>query len=380
MSLVGAITSGGTRASRSASASTSSTSRSAGTTRLTSPIRWASTAVDEVAGQQQLAGLLLADEVRHEQGHRRRPEPDLGLTELGVVGRHDEVAGHRQLEAAGQRIAVDLGDDGLGAAPDGSVAATSRGQHATPAPGVVRLLLGQVVAGAERPAGAVDDDDPDGIVGDGRRDRLGQGLAQLVADGVELGRPVEREPDAPRRRRRQAGPARRSSSRRPGPPARPAHRPRWRPSGAAMTGLRSTSSTSGRSMPSRPSATSIVASAARSTGGRPRTPSQQPAPREDRRASPPRSAGRAGRAGRRHRRGDRSGRHRGRRARQGPNCGSRRRPTISSRPGRRHRLDEQAADRQAVPARPSRAGRARRRRRHRRRGVRARRRRHRSCG
>ena len=51
--------------------------------------------VDQVPGHQQLAGLLLADQERHQQRHRRRPEPDLGLAELRVVGRNDQVAGHR---------------------------------------------------------------------------------------------------------------------------------------------------------------------------------------------------------------------------------------------------------------------------------------------
>ena len=74
--------------------------------------------VDEVAGQQQLAGLLLADEVRHQQRDRRGPVADLGLAQLGALGRDDQVAGHRQLEAAGQRVAVDLGDDRLRAIED----------------------------------------------------------------------------------------------------------------------------------------------------------------------------------------------------------------------------------------------------------------------
>ena len=98
---------------------------------------------------QQLARLLLADDERHEQRHRRRPEPDLRLAEPGVLGGDDQVAGHRELEPARERVAVDLGDDRLRAATRrASVAATSRASTSRQ-PQASRLPLGQVVAGAE---------------------------------------------------------------------------------------------------------------------------------------------------------------------------------------------------------------------------------------
>ncbi len=66
--------------------------------------------IDQVTGHEQLARLLLPDEERHEEGDRCRAEPDLGFPELGIVGRDDEVAGHRQFETPGQGIAMNLGD------------------------------------------------------------------------------------------------------------------------------------------------------------------------------------------------------------------------------------------------------------------------------
>ena len=200
ISFVGAMTSGSTRARRSARASTSAARRSAGTTRLTRPIRSASAGVDQVAGQQQLAGLLLADDERHEQRHRRRAEPDLGLAEPGVLRGHDQVAGHRQLEPAGQRVAVDLGDDRLRAWTDRERRRHVAAEHVAPAQRGRGLLLGQVVAGAERPTGAGDRDDPDALVGGGVGDRGGQLVAQLRVERVQLVGTVERQPDAPRRR------------------------------------------------------------------------------------------------------------------------------------------------------------------------------------
>ena len=116
--LVGPMTSGGVRARRSARASTSAASRSGRHDPVDQPDPFRLDGVDEVAGQQQLAGLLLADEVRHQQRDGRGPVADLGLAEPRALGRHDQVAGHRQLEAAGQRVAVDLGDDRLRAIED----------------------------------------------------------------------------------------------------------------------------------------------------------------------------------------------------------------------------------------------------------------------
>jgi hypothetical protein len=69
--------------------------------------------IDEVAGQQQLARLLLADDEGHQQRDRRRAEADLGLAEQRIIGGDDQVAGHRELESARERVAMHLGDDRL---------------------------------------------------------------------------------------------------------------------------------------------------------------------------------------------------------------------------------------------------------------------------
>ena len=158
-------------------------------------------------------------------------------------------------------------------------------------------------------------------------------LDQLAGQRVELGRPVERQADAPRRRGRRAGPARQARSSWRVPPARPARRRRSRRRPIAMTGLRSTSRMSGRSTPRRPSATSI-ADDGRAVDRRPAADAVAGgARRAGRRASrrPPRR--RSARGGSRRRRGPRSGSPPSPTSTAGPNCGSRRRPRISSTPG-----------------------------------------------
>ena len=63
-----------------------------------------------VAREEQLVGLLLAEHERHEQRYGARPVADLGLAEARVLGRHDHVAGHRELARAGQAPAAHGGD------------------------------------------------------------------------------------------------------------------------------------------------------------------------------------------------------------------------------------------------------------------------------
>ena len=152
------------------------------------------------------------------------------------------------------------------------------------------------------------------------------------------------------------------------------------PPAVAMTGLRSTSRMSGRSSPSWPSATSIATTAARSTGGRPRTPRRRRAPRRSssiasavcrvERREPDRDV--VEDLGQDPAETDQHGRPELRVAAQAED-------QLEARRG--HRLDQQPADREAVaPARSRAAGQRPRRRRHRRRAARARPRRARSCG
>ena len=86
--------------------------------------------------------------VGHAEAHRR-------VAHLGVLGHVDEVAAGGQLAAAGQAVAVHLGDDRLGQVPDAHPALGHvAGPLAVAARRVVRHLLAlvaaaQVVAGRE---------------------------------------------------------------------------------------------------------------------------------------------------------------------------------------------------------------------------------------
>ena len=102
---------------RSATSSTSSSSSSAGNARLAQPSSHRLDARDRVAGEHHLHGRAHAEEpgvevhVGHAEAHRR-------VAHLGVLGHVDEVAAGGELAAAGQAVAVHLGDDRLGQVPD----------------------------------------------------------------------------------------------------------------------------------------------------------------------------------------------------------------------------------------------------------------------
>ncbi len=176
---------------------------------------------------------------------------------------------------------MDLGDDRLGRVEEAEGRRDIGGEQLAPLDGALDRalgLLGQVVAGARTPARLpCEDDDPDVGVGLGGVEGRDERRDQRPVQGIELGRPVERQPDAPRRPRGQEDRA--SSAMRRGqrglPRARPAHRRRARPSGEAMTGLRSTSTMSGSVVARAATARRCSsATAPRSTGGPPRTPSR----------------------------------------------------------------------------------------------------------
>ena len=87
-----------------------------GTTRATRPGALGLLGAHHAAGQAHLHGLGLADEPGQALGaaHARHDaELDLGLAELGVVGRDDEVAHHGELAAAAEREARHRGDHRL---------------------------------------------------------------------------------------------------------------------------------------------------------------------------------------------------------------------------------------------------------------------------
>ena len=154
---------------RSATSSTSSSSSASGKARLAQPRRTASTPeiespvtiISMAARMPEEPGVEV--HVGHAEAHRR-------VAHLGVLGDVDEVAAGGQLAAAGQAVAVHLGDHRLGQVPDahprlGDVA----GPLALAGRGEVRqvealVAAAQVVAGREAGAGAADDRDPDVVV------------------------------------------------------------------------------------------------------------------------------------------------------------------------------------------------------------------------
>ena len=144
----------------------------AGTTRLTSPNRSASAADSGSGSSASSSGLRRADEPLEDPRRAAvRDQADLAEREHepGGLGGDPEVAGERERGAGAGGDAVDRRDDRLGQAahrPDQRVVALAdldveRG-------GVGLEPLAQVLAGAERPAGAGEDDGPDGRV---RRER-----------------------------------------------------------------------------------------------------------------------------------------------------------------------------------------------------------------
>lgn len=80
---------------------------------------------EHVAGQRQLqrdAVGQLALQAHQAAGRGRQPALDLGHAELRIVGRHHQVAGQHQFEAAGQRIALHRRDQRLARRPGGQSA------------------------------------------------------------------------------------------------------------------------------------------------------------------------------------------------------------------------------------------------------------------
>ena len=111
-------------------------------------------AADELAGEEQRAGLRATDARERERRDRRRDEaePHLGEAEARVLAREHDVAAAGEAGAASERGAVDAPDDRHGAAVDGR----EHGRHALGVGDVlpVRQLAGrahpvEIAAGAE---------------------------------------------------------------------------------------------------------------------------------------------------------------------------------------------------------------------------------------
>ncbi len=132
-----------------------------------------------------------------------------GIADLRVLGDDAEVAERSQLRAAGQAVAVDLGDDRFRQLPEDPVA-----EEHVARPVVVRRVRGvrvrqlrarvnvgrpfarvaagrEVVACAEGAAGRLEDDDADVPVGLGFLQCVEELATQFVGEGVELLRAVE---------------------------------------------------------------------------------------------------------------------------------------------------------------------------------------------
>ena len=138
------------------------------TTRLTRPMRSASVRIDPVAGEEQLVGLLLAEDERHQERDGPRSVADLGLAEARVVGGDDHVAGHRQLAARRPGTSLARPRSSAAAATTAPCPAQTSVESSAcqrSAPRFALDLLGDVEAGRERAAGAGQHDHLDLVVG-----------------------------------------------------------------------------------------------------------------------------------------------------------------------------------------------------------------------
>ena len=150
---------------------------------------------EQLAREQQLLRLAQADVAREavdRAGAAEQRAADVEVADLGVVGGDEEVAGDHQLEAAGDRVALDDGDRRL---PEVEGAGERAGRDLRDLHRLVRRAqeLGvehvEVGAGAEGVAAAADDDDARVLVLLGAVEHLAEAHQQLPVDAVlDLGR------------------------------------------------------------------------------------------------------------------------------------------------------------------------------------------------
>src|SRR5207248_4244768 len=148
--------------------------------------------IHPVAGEDHLFGAELADEAHQALGAaeaRTDAEGHFRQTEPRVLAGEDHVAGHRQLEASTQRVAVHRRDGG------GRDVLDQRGQHMAQLaefarlPGPHRSHLGDVRAGDEGALAGAGEDDDAGV--GALADRLGQLAQRLGVQRVQRLRPVD---------------------------------------------------------------------------------------------------------------------------------------------------------------------------------------------
>ena len=145
--------------------------------------------VDGTAGQDEVDGPGMADQAGQADGPEiaeRDAEPAAEDAEDGVVGGDAEVAPEGELEATGDGVALDGGDDGFGQRQPGRAhragAVVGHGPSVTGREGV------QVGTGAEVLAGAGEDGDRDGVVGVELYERVAEAVGGGGVDGVADGR------------------------------------------------------------------------------------------------------------------------------------------------------------------------------------------------
>ena len=137
-----------------------------------------------VPGQDQLFGPTSADEPWHHVGNDRRPEPDLGLTEHGIVRRHRQIAHHHQIAPAGKTVAMHLRDDRPGMVEDLEQTIEAVGE--TVQGGLRSRFLREVVPRTERAAGPGNNDHPDPEVLGRLAQRTGQRPDKGGIESVQL--------------------------------------------------------------------------------------------------------------------------------------------------------------------------------------------------
>ena len=150
--------------------------------------------VDEVAGGAHLLRPPDADRLRERDGQAptgHDADPCVGVGEACPLRRHQEVAGQRDLEPAGDRGPVDRTDDGLGMGWDRRL-----GEGDGPRAGLALHPggeVGEVEPGAERGVLAGEDRRVDVVVGLALRQAGADRRDQLAVERVAALGPVERD-------------------------------------------------------------------------------------------------------------------------------------------------------------------------------------------
>ena len=194
--LVRATPTRGYDAIRWANASASVSNASGSTTRSTSPIRSASAASMFSAARAQVQRAAQPDDPWQEVGHPARgaeTKGRVGQPELRADRREPDVAHQRELEPAGQCVAVDRGHDRLRTCPE-----RGRDPHVARDRGCELALVHaghgrDVATGRERAPTTGQDRSADRLRTADVLDSLEEAVQHLGVDGVELVRPIERD-------------------------------------------------------------------------------------------------------------------------------------------------------------------------------------------